>query len=146
MHNLLRLFGYSLSPIREVESSTLALAWGWAGLVLLLIALIPLSWWVYRCEGKNINDRMRRQLLAIRVVWVILLAFLMCGPVLVVSGLVPQRNRLAIMVDTSRSMSIKHKDVSRLDQIKTLFDSGFVNKLESKTSIYPEVFSFADNV
>lgn len=146
MYSLLRLFGYNLSPIREIESSTLALAWGWAGLVLLMIALIPLSWWVYRCEGKNINDRMRRQLLAIRVVWVILLAFLMCGPVLVVSGLVPQRNRLAIMVDTSRSMSIKHKDVSRLDQIKTLFDSGFVNKLESKTSIYPEVFSFADNV
>lgn len=146
MYSLLRLFGYNLSPIREIESSTLALAWGWAGLVLLMIALIPLSWWVYRCEGKNINDRMRRQLLVIRVVWVILLAFLMCGPVLVVSGLVPQRNRLAIMVDTSRSMSIKHKDVSRLDQIKTLFDSGFVNKLESKTSIYPEVFSFADNV
>ncbi|PKL50604.1 MAG: hypothetical protein CVV42_02445 [Candidatus Riflebacteria bacterium HGW-Riflebacteria-2] len=146
MYSLLRLFGYNLNPIRDIESSALALAWGWAGLVLLLIALVPVSWWVYRCEGKNISDKMRRQLLTIRVVWVILLAFLMCGPVLVVSGLVPQRNRLAVMVDTSRSMSIKHKEVSRLDQVKKLFDSGFIGKLADKTGIYPEVFSFADNV
>lgn len=146
MHSLLRLFGYNLSPIRDIDSSAMTLAWGWAGLVLLLIALLPLSWWVYRCEGKNISDKMRRQLLAIRVLWVILLAILMCGPVLIVSGYVPQRNRLAVMIDTSRSMSIKHKEVSRLDQIKKLFESGFIGQLEEKTGIYPEVFSFADNV
>ncbi|HAE41240.1 MAG TPA: hypothetical protein DCG57_21800, partial [Candidatus Riflebacteria bacterium] len=146
MHSILSLFGYNLNPIRNVESSALALSWGWAGLVLLLLALVPLSWWAYRCEGKNISDKMRRQLLAIRIVWVIILAFLMCGPVLVVSGWVPQRNRLAVMVDTSRSMSIKHKETSRLDQVKKLFGSGFIKELENKTGIYPEVFSFADNV
>lgn len=146
MHSLLRLFGYNLSPIRNIESTAMALSWGWAGLTLLLLALVPLSWWFYRCEGKNINDKMRRQLLAIRIVWVILLAFIMCGPILVVSGLVPQRNRLAVMVDSSRSMSIKHQDVSRLDQVKQLFAGGFIQKLEKKTGIYPEVFSFADNV
>ncbi|PKL42432.1 MAG: hypothetical protein CVV41_14945 [Candidatus Riflebacteria bacterium HGW-Riflebacteria-1] len=146
MHSILSLFGYNLNPIRNIESSALALSWGWAGLVLLLLALVPLSWWAYRCEGKNISDKMRRQLLAIRIVWVMILAFLMCGPVLVVSGWVPQRNRLAVMVDTSRSMSIKHKETSRLDQVKKLFASGFIKQLEDKTGIYPEVFSFADNV
>ncbi|EKD82970.1 MAG: putative membrane protein, partial [uncultured bacterium] len=146
MHSILSLFGYNLNPIRNIESAALALAWGWAGLVLLLLALLPLSWWIYRCEGKSINDKMRRQLLSIRLLWVIILAFLMCGPVLVVSGWVPQRNRLAVMVDTSRSMSIKHKETSRLDQVKNLFDSGFIKQLEEKTGIFPEVFSFADNV
>ncbi|MBU1106019.1 MAG: VWA domain-containing protein [Candidatus Riflebacteria bacterium] len=146
MHSILSLFGYNLNPIRKIESAALALGWGWAGLLLMLLALIPLSWWVYRCEGKSISDKMRRQLLAIRIVWVIVLAFLVCGPVLVVSGWVPQRNRLAVMVDCSRSMGIKHKDESRLDQVKKLFDRDFIKQLEDKTGIYPEVFSFSDNV
>jgi hypothetical protein len=89
---------------------------------------------------------MRRQLLTIRVIWIVILAFIMCGPILVVSGLVPQRNRLAVMVDSSRSMSIKYQKLSRLDQVKKLFDSGFIKKLATRTGIYPEVFSFADNV
>ena len=146
MHNILHLFGYNLSPIRNIESAALVLGWGWAGLILVLLALIPLSWWAYRCEGKNISDKMRHQLLAIRIAWVIVLAFLVCGPVLVVSGWVPQRNRLAVMVDSSRSMGIKHKGESRLDQVKNLFERDFIKQLENKTGIYPEVFSFADNV
>lgn len=143
---LLRLLGFNSGPIRSIESATLHFGWGWAGLVLILLALLPLTWWSYRCEGKNIKAAQFRRLLGLRLGWVILLALLLAGPMLIISGWIPQKNRLAVMVDTSRSMSIKAKGESRLDRVQKLFAEGFVKKIEEKTGIFPEVFSFADNV
>lgn len=146
MYNLLNFLGYNLNPIRSIESAGISLAWGWAGLVLVLLALIPAVYFLYRFEGKSIAPQARMRLLAIRIIWVILLGILVTGPILVVSGWIPQKNRLAIMLDTSRSMGIKHQNESRLERVKKLFASGFINKIEAKTGIYPEVFSFADTV
>lgn len=143
---LLKLLGFNPGPIRAIESAGIHLGWGWAGLILLLLALVPLVWWSYRCEGKNIPAKQQRRLLGLRLVWVMLLAVLLTGPVLIISGWIPQKNRLAVMVDTSRSMSIKFQGESRLDRVKKLFSRGFIGKIEEKTGIFPEVFSFADNV
>ncbi|HNX76870.1 MAG TPA: hypothetical protein PKM56_14380, partial [Candidatus Rifleibacterium sp.] len=143
---LLRLFGFNPGPIRSIESAALHLGWGWAGLVLVLLALVPLAWWSYRCEGKNIQAKNRNRILALRLSWVLLLALLLTGPIIIISGWIPQKNRLAVMVDTSRSMSIKFQGETRLDRVKKLFNSGFISKITDKTGIFPEVFSFADNV
>lgn len=146
MQSLFKLCGINISPIKEIESFGLLLGWGWAGLVLLLIFVLPILYFSYRCEGKSLQKKSRHQLIAIRLVWGILLTLLLASPILVVSGYVPQRNRIAMMVDTSRSMSIKYQNESRLDQIKKLFESGFNRRLEEKTGVYPEVFAFSDNV
>lgn len=143
---LLRLLGFNSGPIRSIESATLHFGWGWAGLVLILLALLPLTWWSYRCEGKNIRADYLRRLLGLRFGWVVLLALLLAGPTLIISGWIPQKNRLAVMVDTSRSMGIKSQGDSRLDRVQKLFKSGFITRIEEKTGIFPEVFSFADNV
>ena len=143
---LFRLFGFNPGPIRSIESATLHLGWGWAGLVLVLLALVPLACWSYRCEGKNIQAKSRNRLLALRLSWVLLLALLLTGPIIIISGWIPQKNRLAVMVDTSRSMSIRFQGETRLDRVKKLFNKGFIKKITDKTGIFPEVFSFADNV
>ncbi|MDD3147778.1 MAG: VWA domain-containing protein [Candidatus Riflebacteria bacterium] len=143
---LLKLLGFNPGPIRAIESAGIHLGWGWAGLILLLLALVPLIWWSYRCEGKNVASKQRRLLLGLRLTWVVLLAVLLTGPVLIISGWIPQKNRLAVMIDTSRSMSIKSQGETRLERVKKLFARGFIGKIEEKTGIFPEVFSFADNV
>lgn len=146
MHSILKLLGLNPGPIRAIESAAINLAWGWAGLILVLLALVPLVWFSYRFEGKNIPAGARMRLTGLRLAWVILLGFLFTGPMLVVSGWIPQKNRLAVMLDTSRSMGIKHQNETRLERVKKLFSKGFVKKIEDKTGIYPDVFSFADNV
>jgi hypothetical protein len=143
---LLKFLGFNTGPIRGIESAGLHLGWGWAGLILTLLVMVPVAWLTYRCEGKNIPVAMRRRLLSLRLVWIVLLALLLTGPVLVISGWIPQKNRLAVLLDTSRSMSIKFQGESRLERVKKLFNRGFVKKIEDKTGIFPEVFSFADNV
>lgn len=146
MNSILRLAGFNLNPIRQIEDIGMHLSWGWAALVLILIFVIPVAWYSYRLEGRQINNRRQSQLLSIRLIWLILVAFLLSGPMLVVSGYIPQRNRLVVMVDTSRSMSIGKSGESRIDQVKKLFAGGFINRLEAKTGIYPDVFAFSDNV
>lgn len=146
MQSLFRLFGFNINPIREIESAGLILGWGWAGLLLLLLFVLPALILAYRFEGKVIAKNSRYRLIAMRLLWGFLLALLLTAPIIVVSGYVPQRNRLAVMVDASRSMSIKSQNESRIDQVKKLFASGFIKKLEEKTGIYPEVFSFANHV
>lgn len=147
IQSIFQLFGFNINPIRAVESLSLALAWGWAGLVLTLLVLLPVTWALYRFEGKNIKPRQKWLLLSLRFVWVFLLAFLLTGPVITVSGLIPQRNRLAVMVDSSRSMGIKANGVSRLEIIEEVFSTkNFIDRLEGQTGIYPDVFSFAEHV
>jgi len=146
MNSILRLAGFNLNPIREIEAIGMHLSWGWAALVLMLIFVLPIAWYSYRLEGRQINDSRRSKLLSIRIAWLIMVAFLLSGPMLVVSGYIPQRNRLVVMVDTSRSMSIGKSGESRIDQVKKLFSEGFLNRLEAKTGIFPDVFGFSDNV
>ncbi len=146
IQSILRFAGFNLTPIREIESISLHLQWGWAALVLILLALVPAVFYFYRFEGKNITGSTRKLLLSLRLSWVIILAILITGPIMVITGLIPQQNRLAVMIDTSRSMSIKHEGATRLEQIKKLMDSGFLKKLETRTGIYPDVFAFSENV
>lgn len=143
---ILKLLGFNPGPIRAIDKIAIHLGWGWAGLILALLAMLPLVWWSYRCEGKSVPAKMRRRLLLLRLSWTILLAILLTGPILVISGWIPQKNRLAVLLDTSRSMGIKFQGESRIERVKKLFAGGFLNKIADKTGIFPEVFSFADNV
>ncbi|MEW6708596.1 MAG: vWA domain-containing protein [Candidatus Riflebacteria bacterium] len=147
MRSILTLLGFDLGPIRSLDSLNLALSWGWAGLVLTLLALMPLSWYLYRFEDRQVSRRDRLALLGLRATFIFLVALLLCGPVLLVSGWVPQKNKIAVMVDGSRSMSIGSEGDTRLDRIAKVFSQKkLLDRLQEKTGIMPDLFSFAENV
>lgn len=147
LHSILSFLGFNCGSVKSVSSLAVNFSWGWAGFVLTMLVVLPLAWFVYtRFEGKNVSATLKNRLLAIRFVWLVLICFLLTGPTLVISGWVPLQNRLAVMLDTSKSMSIKEEDTARFDKTQKLIKDGFLKKLENKTGIYPDVFSFAENV
>ena len=146
LYNLLSFLGLDSGSIRNIDSVAINFSWGWAGFVLAMLAVLPIAWFTYKFEGKNISDRLKRKVLTLRILWLILVCFLLTGPTLIVSGWVPLQNRLAVMLDTSKSMSIKENNETRFDRVKKLIQNDFLKKIEKKTGIYPDVFAFAENV
>ena len=146
LYNLLSFLGLDSGSIRSISSVMIHFSWGWAGFILALLAVLPIAWFTYRFEGKSVRESTKRKLLALRIVWLVLVCFLLTGPTLVVSGWVPLQNRLAVMLDTSKSMSIKDGNETRFDKLSKVVQSGLMKKLEKKTGIYPDVFAFAENV
>lgn len=146
LYNLLRFLGLDSGSIRSISSVAVNFSWGWAGFVLAMLVVLPLAWFTYKFEGKNINNNTKKKLLTLRIIWLILVCFLLTGPTLIVSGWVPLQNRIAVMLDTSRSMSIKEDNETRFDRVKKVIQNNLIKKLEDKTGIYPDVFAFAENV
>ncbi len=146
LYNILRFLGLDSGSIRNIDSISLNFSWGWASFILAMLVVLPIAWFSYRFEGKNISDKLKRKLITIRIIWLTIICFLLTGPTLIVSGWVPLQNRLAVMLDTSKSMSIKENNETRFDRVKKLIKNGFLKKLEKKTGIYPDVFAFAENV
>ena len=146
LYNLLNFLGLDAGSIRSISSVMIHFSWGWAGFILAMLAVLPIAWFTYRFEGKTVKDSTKKYLLALRLVWLVLVCFLLTGPTLVVSGWVPLQNRLAVMLDTSKSMSIKDGNETRFDKLSKIVQSGLMKKLEKKTGIYPDVFAFAENV
>lgn len=147
MNSIIRMLGFDTGPIKAVESVNMSLSWGWAGLVLVFIILCPIVYFLYRFEDRRVGDKERKIILALRFAFVILFSLLLTGPLIIISGWIPQKNRIAVMVDSSKSMGIKHEGQSRLDKIKTVFtEQKLLSRLQKKTGIFPEIFSFAENV
>lgn len=149
MAAILKLLGLNPAPINEIDSLALNFSWNFAGFVLALLVIMPAIYFGYRFEGKNTEKNKRRILLGIRLFWMFLLALVVAGPYFVVSGLVPEKDKIAVVLDTSKSMSIKTAKESgetRFDMMKNLFKRGFLKDIEEKTGVYPNVFTFSENV
>lgn len=147
LHNILNFLGFNCGSVKSVSSIAVNFSWGWAGFILTMLVVLPLAWFAYdKFEGKNIDKRLKNKLLTIRMVWLVIISFLLTGPTLIISGWVPLQNRLAVMLDTSKSMGIKEENVVRFAKTEKLIKDGFLAKLERKTGISPDVFSFAENV
>lgn len=148
MRALLQILGYDLGAIQTIESVSFGLVWGWAALVLLLVLLVPLFFWTYRrFEGKPITLLLSGVLLGLRLLFVAGVLILLAGLRCTVTGWVPQKNQLAVLIDSSRSMSIPEEGMTRLERVRySLVEGGLLNRLEQKTGISPVLFSFSGSV
>lgn len=147
MKTLLEFFGFSFAPIQAIETFRLEILWGWAALVLLLLVFIPVFLKLYRLEDKPCPPGLKYGLLALRILFVAGVLFLLAGPRFVVSGMVPQKNKLAVLIDASRSMSIKEDGIIRIDRVRdTLVGKQLLEKLETKTGVSPSLFAFSGQV
>jgi hypothetical protein len=147
MTNILKFLGFDTGPIRAADSLSLALNWGWAGFALLLLVLMPIIFYLYRFEDRKLKISDRRMILGLRFAFTLLFALMLAGPAIILNGWVPQKNKIAVMIDNSRSMSIEQEGQKRFDMVKKLFsEKDFTKSLKDKTGIMPDFFSFSDTV
>ncbi len=148
MRTLFALLGFDLGPIQAVDTWSLGFSWGWAVVVLLLALLLPLFLWFLRpFEGKPVTGWLAGGLTVLRIGFVVGVIFLLAGLRCTVTGWVPQKNKLAVLIDSSRSMSIVEEGKSRLERVRhALVDDALLAGLERQTGLSPVLFSFAGSV
>jgi len=147
VNTLLKLLGFETAPIQTIESVRFTLGWGWAGLLLALLVAVPAFLLTYRVEDKPCSRPLFLTLTGLRLAFVAGLLVLLAGLKCTVSGWIPQKNKLAVVIDTSRSMSIREEGVSRLERVQEALGKGrLIDELERRTGISPALFSFAGSV
>lgn len=123
------LFKY---PVKVFEQGRFVLASGWPAWLLTALALTAaaaVAWLLTRgaWEGKKLAA-----LAALESAVLVVLLFLLWRPALSVSALKPQQNVIAVIVDTSKSMSREGDGATRLEEAKQRLAGGVVDDLRKR--------------
>jgi uncharacterized membrane protein len=115
--------------------------------LLLIAAAAALVWWLYRRTQQSITPMRRRVLTALRAAVIAIVIVMILGPTLRLPKLKSEETFVAMMIDTSRSMSIEDSASggSRFDAArKTLLDekSGIAPRLQNEAAL--RLFGFSD--
>jgi len=144
MTAFLKFLGFDFAPIQTIEAMRISLSWGWAGLVLISLFLLPLFVYIYKAEGKPLSPVLKGVLLGLRLAFVLAILSLLAGLKLSITGWIPQKNKIAVLFDSSRSMGIKEEGATRIDRVRdALVNADFLRRLEKHTGIAPALFSFS---
>lgn len=147
MKAILELIGFDASSLVSLESVRLEFALGWASVILLLLMTVPAVLWLYRFENKPCAEKLKKSLWALRILFLIGVLGLISGAGLSVSGWIPEKNRVAVLLDASRSMTISEEGLRRIDRVESAFSDGdFSSKLQTQSGLPPTFFSFSDAV
>lgn len=127
-----------LYPSRLFSKGEFLFASGWP--VWLLVALCvgaaaAVGYWVYRHQSENLKGARWVTLALLQALVVALLLFMLWRPALRVTALKPQQNVVAVVVDDSRSMLLKHEEQSRVEAAKQLLNEGLLEKLRSRFQV-----------
>jgi hypothetical protein len=127
-----------LYPYRLFSRGEFLFASGWPAWVLFLLILIAFAgagFWVWRHRGDNLAGRRWIAVAALQGLVLALLLFLLWRPALRVTALKPQQNVIAVVVDDSRSMQLKHEDLPRLEAARKLLTGGLLEKLRNRFQV-----------
>ncbi|QDV50554.1 glutamine amidotransferase [Gimesia fumaroli] len=97
--------------------------WSWPVMILIIIALISLVLVTYPPRVKHFNPLLRRSLIGLRLLTVLLLAFMLLRPAIELTDKTTRQSWLYILADSSRSMQTEDGPGSvtrRHELIKTL--------------------------
>src|SRR5262249_11481764 len=110
----------------------------WSFLVFVLAAAAA-AYFAYR---KVARDKYSIRLVALRTLTFAALAFIFLRPVLEIKSVLPQESYLAVVIDNSKSMTIKDDgQVSRSEQLRKQFEAtNLIKRLQDKFRV--RVYSF----
>ncbi len=117
-------------------------SWLWLALGALVLGL--LIYFLYIRPGYRINTKSKFGLMALRASLLALLLILLMRPVVVVPSIIPKSTSVAVVVDDSRSMSLKDENErSRIEAAKEILSSGhqFARGLDEKFKV--NLYSFS---
>lgn len=108
--------------------------------------LLVLSFLVYRRWSRSASTGLLLFLSVVRTAALSLILFCLLKPVILVSSAIPLKNFVAVLYDTSRSMSIRDEagGKARVERIKDLFnDPKFSDRLQQRFQV--RYFGFAES-
>jgi len=119
------------------------------GVLFLLAGFTAVLWWLYRRTTIQISNVFKGTLVALKFVAIALLVFILLEPVISVSTVTPRKSSLLLLVDDSRSMSIK--DVARTtrsaaaaDLLGTEVEPGLMSALSENFKL--QLYKFSSDV
>ncbi len=117
--------------------------------VLVLLAFLGCLWIVYRKTTIEVSSIFKSSLMALKLLIIFLLLFLLLEPIVTVSTIMPRKSSLILLVDDSKSMSIKDvSNKSRKDFSQNLMgnedEPGIVDKLKQNFRL--QIYKFSDDV
>jgi uncharacterized membrane protein len=128
------LFKYPASLFHKGQFVLLTPWPQWLLWAAILVAAGLLFWHVRRNHGMLSGSR-PIAIWLLETALAALLLFLLWHPALSVATLRPQQNVVAVLVDDSRSMSIKDGPGARIDQARSLLDGGIVSRLSDRFQV-----------
>ena len=137
------LFKYPLTVFRKGELLFLS-GWPvWLLVLLILAAAAALAWHVRR-RGQRLSSYRQAAVWILQTALVALLLVLLWHPAVRVATLRPQQNVIAVLVDTSRSMSLKESTETRLDKVQATLSGGLMHDLEGRFQV--RLYSFSSKL
>jgi hypothetical protein len=110
----------------------------------LFILAILLAFLTYQRTYPPISKRKKTLLLSLRIVALFCLFLVLSEPILTIARKLIQKPVVAVLVDTSKSMTLKGTQVSRKEELQNLLKSDLLEKLSSKAVL--EIYGFADTI
>jgi len=112
----------------------------WLGLGIFLLAA-GLAWYSYRTTNPPVSPAKRHLLMGLRTLAFFLLILAISEPVFSLVRSLSKPPVVALLVDTSKSMSLVEEGKRRLEKVKELMGSGLEKELTSQGRVYPFRFS-----
>src|SRR5215813_8262792 len=128
------LFKYPASLFQKGQFVLLTPWPVWILAVAILAAAAGLYWHVRRNHGLLTGAR-PIAICLFQTAMVALLLFLLWHPALSIATLRPQQNVVAVLLDDSRSMSIRDASGARIDEARGILNSGMLNKLAERFQV-----------
>ncbi|MFQ5627613.1 MAG: hypothetical protein ACE5I1_02540 [bacterium] len=110
-------------------------------LILGCIALVALSWWIYKYTTPKVAELLRKALLWLRFISIALVLFLIFEPVLGLSWLNVEKAVVALLIDTSSSLQLKDSGKAREQYMREILNKSWLEKLSKKYTVVPFIFS-----
>lgn len=127
-----------LYPSRLFSRGDFLFASGWPVWVLgalIVLTAVGTAYWVFRHRSDTLRGRRWLVIAALQALVLSLLLFMLWRPALRVTALKPQQNVIAVVVDDSRSMQLKHDDAVRLEAAKQLLAGGLLDKMRNRFQV-----------
>jgi uncharacterized membrane protein len=113
----------------------------WVAMVISLALALGVAYWAYRRTNPPLPGRLKGLLFALRAGAVFLLAFVLLEPILSLLWRRVEEPVVALLVDTSASMSISEGPQDRLAQVRAFLDGPVLDEIASKNRVEPYRFA-----
>ncbi|MDZ7375564.1 MAG: VWA domain-containing protein [candidate division KSB1 bacterium] len=110
-------------------------------LIILMVSLIGLTWFVYRYTVPPVPSWVRRLLKLLRIAALLILSFLLFEPVISLSWYKAESPIVAVLVDTSASMSLTDEGISRSARAQSIIRSELFQRVAKENHV--EYYQFS---
>jgi len=131
--------------LSDIGKLTLSLQLGHLGLVIVIFLLaVALAVFTYRRTFPPLPRKKKALLLTLRILALFSLFLVLSEPILGIAKRYVHRPIVALLLDGSKSMNLKGRDATRLEELTDLAASRTFDDISSRASL--EAFAFADSL